>query len=202
MRDGGFPLYFLRMYSSVLTMDGQQTGSRWIKSADILYGWGSAAWGTARSPTILPDRRPTLLFLWPRPSNCTGVSRRVRLADRAPEALVATALPAAEVGGCFAPDVPLLADIDGEGEELAALMPFVCIPGGIGRLTLPGTVLAAVAEGAIFGALTGTDRRSHVNTSKSRWFPTLSATSVWFVHLMRLQEVKRWARMTVRSKQD
>jgi hypothetical protein len=142
-----------------------ENGLRIDQVRDILYGWGSATCGMASSPTILPDRRPTLLFLWPRPSNCTGVSRRVRLADRAPEALVATALPVAEVGGCFAPDVPLLADKDGEGEEVAALMPFVCMPGGIGRLTLPWTVLAAVADGAIFGALIGADRRSHVTTS-------------------------------------
>ena len=103
-----------------------------------------------RSPVILPDRRPTLLFLWPRPSNCTGVSRLDRLADRAPEALVTTALPVAEPGGYFALDAPLFADIEGEGDEFEALMPFVWIPGGTGRLTLPGTVLAAVAEGTIF----------------------------------------------------
>jgi hypothetical protein len=154
----------------------------------ILYGWGSATWGAASSPTTLPDRRPTLLFLWPRPSNCTGVSRLERLADRAPEALVGAAVPVAEVGGYLAPALPLLADIEGEGEEFEALMPFVWIPGGIGRLTLPGTVLAAVAEGAIFKALLSANRRTHASASKARCFPTLSVASAWFVHLMRLEE--------------
>lgn len=79
----------------------------------------------------------------------------------------------AEVGGYFAPVLPLLADIEGEGEEFEALMPFVWIPGGIGRLTLPGTVLAAVAEGAIFVALLSADRRTHASASKARCFPNV-----------------------------
>lgn len=116
---------------------------------DILYGWGSATWGIASSPTTLPDLIPTLLFLWPRPSSCPGASRLVRLADRDPGALVAAALPVPDVGGCFTPEEVLFADIEGDGEEVEALMPLVWIPGGMGRLTLPGTVLAAVAEGAI-----------------------------------------------------
>jgi hypothetical protein len=84
----------------------------------------------------------------------------------------------AEVGGYFVPEGSLLADIDGDGEEFDALMPFVWIPGGIGRLTLPGTVLAAVAEGAIFGAMLSAGQRSHASAIKSQCFPTLSATSI------------------------
>lgn len=95
------------------------------------------------------------------------MSRLVLLADLAPEALVGIALPVAEFGGCFAPEESLLADIDGDGEEDEALMPFVWIPGGIGRLTLPGTVLAAVAEGAIFRALLSAGQRSHTRARKA-----------------------------------
>jgi hypothetical protein len=88
------------------------------------------------------------------------------LADRTPEALVATAFPAVEFGGYFVLDECLFADMDGDGEEVEALMPFVWIPGGIGRLTLPGTVLAAVAEGAIFEALLSASQCSHARAMK------------------------------------
>jgi hypothetical protein len=40
----------------------------------------------------------------------------------------------AEFGGYFAPPGSLLADIDGDGEEVEECMPFVIMPGG--RLTL------------------------------------------------------------------
>ncbi len=88
----------------------------------------------ADSPATLADRRPTLLFLCPRPRSWGGTSR-LRFADLAPELLPAPLL-VAEFGGYLAADGSLLADIDGEGEEVEECMPFVCIPGGTGRLTL------------------------------------------------------------------
>ncbi len=47
------------------------------------------------------------------------------MADLAPELLLPTPLLVAEFGGYFAAEGSLLADIDGEGEEVEELMPFV-----------------------------------------------------------------------------
>jgi hypothetical protein len=58
------------------------------------------------------------------------------LADRAPALLLPTPLLVAEFGGYFDPEGSLLADRDGEGVEVEEFMPFVWIPGGMGRLTL------------------------------------------------------------------
>lgn len=74
-----------------------------------------------------------------------------------------TAFPVAEVGGYFAPEEIRPADIDGDGEEFEALMPLVWMPGGIGRLTLLETVLAAVAEGAIFEAPHSAGESTHTS---------------------------------------
>jgi len=73
---------------------------------------------------MLADRSPTLLFLWPRPSSCGGASRLVRFADRAAE-LFPIPLLVAEFGATLEPEGSLLADIDGEGEEVEELIPFV-----------------------------------------------------------------------------
>ena len=79
-----------------------------------------------RSPAILADRKPTLLFLCPRPSNCPGTSRGVRLVARTPVPRLPTPLLVAELGGYFAPDPgSLLADMEGDGDEVEELMPFV-----------------------------------------------------------------------------
>lgn len=81
---------------------------------------------------MLADLKPTLLFLCPRPSSCPGTSRLVLFAERAPDALLPTPLLVAEFGGYFAlPPGSLLADIDGEGDEVEEFMPFVIMPGGL-----------------------------------------------------------------------
>jgi hypothetical protein len=58
----------------------------------------------------------------------------------------------AEFGG-----LPLLgslpADIEGDGEEVEEWMPFVCIPGGMGRFALEESDWTAVADGAILDIL-------------------------------------------------
>lgn len=46
-------------------------------------------------------------------------------------------------------DGSLLLEIEGDGEEVEELMPFVWMPGGTGRLTLDGCDWVAVVEGAI-----------------------------------------------------
>jgi hypothetical protein len=103
----------------------------------------------AYSPAILADRSATLLFLCPRPNDCPGVSRRIRFADRAPELLGPTPLLVAEFGGYLAAEGSLLADIEGDGEELDELIPLVFIPGGTGRFILEERDCVTVAEGAI-----------------------------------------------------
>jgi hypothetical protein len=92
------------------------------------------------------------------------------LADRPTELLVTTPLLAVEVGGYFAPDETLVADIDGDGDEVDVLMPFVWIPGGMGRLTLLCTVCAAVAEGAIFGATHSAGQSTYASATKPTVF--------------------------------
>lgn len=83
---------------------------------------------------MLPDRRPspTLLFLWPLPNSCAGASRLERFAERAAELFPAPLL-VAEFGATLEPEGSLLADMDGDGEDVEEWMPFVCIPGGTGR---------------------------------------------------------------------
>lgn len=77
----------------------------------------------AESPARLADRRPTLLFLCPLPSNWVGASR-LRVAERAP-LIFPTLLPEVEFGGNFAPDGSLPADIEGEGDEVEEWTPLV-----------------------------------------------------------------------------
>lgn len=52
-------------------------------------------------------------------------------------------------GEYFAAPGSLLADIEGEGDEVEELIPFVWMPGGTGRLTFEDSDCVAVAEGAI-----------------------------------------------------
>jgi hypothetical protein len=109
---------------------------------------------------MLADLKPTLLFLCPRPSNCPGTSRLVLFAERAPAALLPTPLPVAEFGGYIAlPPGSLLADMDGEGEEVEVeeCMPFVIIPGGL--------LIFTEAD---------TDRGAIVSRSAARCPPTLT----------------------------
>jgi hypothetical protein len=75
---------------------------------------------------MLPDRNPspTLPFLWPLPSNWAGASRLGRVADRTAE-LFPTPLLVAELGPILDPEGSLLADIDGDGDEVEELIPFV-----------------------------------------------------------------------------
>lgn len=47
----------------------------------------------------------------------------------------------------------LLAEIEGDGEEVEECMPFVCMPGGMGRFALEESDWTAVAEGAILAFL-------------------------------------------------
>ena len=81
---------------------------------------------------MLEERTPTLPFLCPRPSNWELPSRRFRFADRGAE--VPFPLVVAECGAAFAAGGRRPVDIEGEGEEVEELIPFVCIPGGTGRL--------------------------------------------------------------------
>ncbi len=74
-------------------------------------------------------------------------------------------LVVAEFGGIFEPEGSRPADIDGEGEEVEELIPFVCIPGGIGRLILPACDWAAMAEGAISDLL----RSADYGCCRARW---------------------------------
>ena len=73
----------------------------------------------------------------------------MRFADRAPELLGPTPLLVAEFGGYLAAEGSLLADIEGDGEELDELIPLVFIPGGTGRFILEERDCVTVADGAI-----------------------------------------------------
>lgn len=110
---------------------------------------GSTGLTAPLSPTRLPDRNPTLLFLCPRPRIWGGGSRLARFADRGAERLLPAPLLVAEVGGYFAVLGSLPADIDGEGDDAEDLMPFVWMPGGTGRLILEGTDWVIAPAGAI-----------------------------------------------------
>jgi hypothetical protein len=61
MRDGGWPRYFLLMYSSDLTAKFSTYAA--IGGSELPYGCGVGGWATAESPMMLADRSPTLLFL-------------------------------------------------------------------------------------------------------------------------------------------
>ena len=101
------------------------------------------------SPAMLADRSPPLATRCPRPSILEGgPSRWIRFADRGPDVLLPTPLLVAEFG-FLPPDGSLPADIEGEGEDVEELMPFVWMPGGIGRLILEECDWVEVAEGAM-----------------------------------------------------
>lgn len=64
----------------------------------------------------------------------------------------------AELGACFALAGWLLCDMDGEGDEFNDVIPFVWMPGGIGRLILAapfcwttGLAGAMMARDAVHG---------------------------------------------------
>jgi hypothetical protein len=99
---------------------------------------------------MLPDRspNPTLPFLCPLPSSCGGASRRERFAERTAE-LFPTPLLVAEFGATLEPDGSLLADNEGDGEEVEEFIPFVWMPGGTGRFILEAIDCIVVADGAI-----------------------------------------------------
>lgn len=115
------------------------------KARYLLYGGGSATCCTARFSAMLADLKPTLLFLCPRPSNCPGASRLALLAERTPDVPLPTPLLVAELGGYFAPPGSLLADIDGDGDELEECMPFVMMPGGLLTLVVTDCERGAIA---------------------------------------------------------
>jgi hypothetical protein len=84
----------------------------------------SAARDAERSPALFLEFRPAI---W------TEGSLRVRFTGRAEGGFVPFGV--ADVGGgCFALGGGFFADMDGEGDDLDELTPFVWIPGGIGRL--------------------------------------------------------------------
>lgn len=85
------------------------------------YGCDCATCGMVISPATLPDLILALLFLTPRPGVCPW---RFRFAERTPE-LFPPPLLVAELGGCLGPDGSLPADIDGDGEDVDELIPFV-----------------------------------------------------------------------------
>lgn len=133
MREGGFPAYFFKMYSSVTT-----------------YGGGSVRVGDiAESGTRLADLRPALL--WPLPSICAEASRRARFGGRADDGVVPLVVGGIE--GWRTAEGARLADMDGDGEERDVITaPFVCMPGGMGRFALVATdtAEAAATVGAIW----------------------------------------------------
>jgi hypothetical protein len=86
------------------------------------------------------DRKPAL-FLELRPDDKFRVSRRARWLGRTVEAVMARSL--AELGACFAPG-GLILDMEGEGDDVDDAAPLVWMPGGTGRLILPGAFCTAV----------------------------------------------------------
>lgn len=74
----------------------------------------------------------------------------MRLADRAVALLFPVPLLVAEAGAGFAPELGSLpADIEGDGDDVEDLVPFVWIAGGMGRLTLDESACTVAADGAI-----------------------------------------------------
>lgn len=90
----------------------------------------------------------TLLFLCPRPSSCPGASRLGLLAERTPDVPLPTPLLVAELGGYLGPEGSLLADIDGDGDDVEECMPFVMMPGGLLTLVVTDCRGVMVPESA------------------------------------------------------
>jgi hypothetical protein len=85
------------------------------------------------------------------------------LADLTPEVLP-TPLLVAEFGGIFDAEFGSLpADIEGEGDEVEELMPFVWIPGGIGLFVF-ASAWTAVADGAMIQVSSAPKRRDPLPT--------------------------------------
>lgn len=116
------------------------------------------------------DGKPPLL--WPRPSAGAGMSLRGRLAGRGGATFVALEVGVLEAW--LTADGGGLADIEGDGEDLDELTPFVCIPGGTGRLIFDA-VLECTAETT--GAIVSLDAPSRSRRQASQR-PRLSPQSV------------------------
>lgn len=85
------------------------------------YGRGSDSCKAVASATILADRRPVLVVLWPRPSSCVGTSRRGRFAVRDAVPFIPFRLLVVDDGGNWA-DGGFLAER--EGEDVVDIDPF------------------------------------------------------------------------------
>lgn len=98
---------------------------------------------------MLPDRNPAVLG--PLDKATPGPSLRGRLGGRADTGVAPFAVVCGFDGGRVAEGGARFADMEGEGDDRDATAPFVCMPGGIGRLTLvgPGTTGEATTVGAI-----------------------------------------------------
>lgn len=70
------------------------------------------------------------------------------MADRIAELLPAP-LIVAEFGTILEPEGSLPADMEGDGDEVEELIPFVLIPGGTGRFAFEGSDWVPAADGAI-----------------------------------------------------
>lgn len=122
-----------------------QTDVSW---PDILVG-GLIARAVASAVTDA-DRRPAL-FRELRPS-CADVSRRARFCGRGAWLPVPLGVgPALTAGFALVGALLAVMEGDGDGDGRAGPVPFVCMPGGIGRLAFPAGKGggAAVATGPI-----------------------------------------------------
>ena len=115
---------------------------------------------------IPPSRALPTALLCPLPKAWVEPSLLKRFADRGPDA--PTPLLVAEWGGFFAEFGNLALDNDGDGEDVEELMPFVCIPGGTGRLILAGSACVVVVTGAML--LTRADGAPYVPLSSQSFY--------------------------------
>ena len=117
-----------------------------------------------------------------------AIVHHAAFADLGPALLFPTPLLVAECEGCLLLEAEgnRPADIDGDGEEVEELMPFVWMPGGTGRFALVETdVTAEEAEGAIFSVSATASPAVRGNTAMRRYPPTLLGGDVRSVHLER-----------------
>lgn len=173
--EGGLPANIFNISCAVFPKhaDQHQCGPRPdVSWPDILVG-GLAARAVASAVTEA-DRRPAL-FRELRPS-CADVSRRARFCGRGAWLPAPLGVGPALMAG-FALVGALLAVMegDGEGDGRAGPVPFVCMPGGIGRLAFPAGTGggAAVATGPIASVSEGFARaggRVRIGCPDRLWF--------------------------------
>lgn len=115
----------------------------------IPYGVGSTGAASPASPLTPPIRVLPLAFLCPLPKACVEPSLLSLFALLGPADPFTTPLLVAECGAFFAEFGNLALDSEGEGEDVEEFMPFVCMPGGTGRLILAGSACVVAVTGAM-----------------------------------------------------